>query len=370
MQISKDFDVAVVGGGPGGSAAAKRCAEGGLRTLLLEKFKLPRKKVCTGMIMSEMSQRLVREEFGDLPEKVLTTPPYLRGIKFYGPKITPLTFLCKMPFAWRKDFDYWMNQVAQKAGAELWDSAKVKGILENEKGHVLKIEKKGETEFVKAKFLIGADGTFSLARKTLFPKVEMKYQLCIRQCYRGSMDLNPAYVHYFYFPDLTGFEVNSKDDLFLLEFTPKSAQREISGLIEQAEQWLKNDYGFSPLSKFLWRDGCFEPSMGRKPFSGAFPLAKKNAILVGDAAGLIKPIIGEGIGTALKSGLMAGEAVIQSTKRGEEAEKFYIPMAQDMVCALGHMYPPHGKIKEEARKGMEYLMATIMETFSQANTIL
>lgn len=45
------FDVVVVGAGPGGSVAAKRCLESGLKTLLLEKRRLPRDKVCSGMIM-------------------------------------------------------------------------------------------------------------------------------------------------------------------------------------------------------------------------------------------------------------------------------------------------------------------------------
>jgi flavin-dependent dehydrogenase len=45
------FDVVVVGAGPGGSVAAKRCLESELKTVLLEKRKLPRDKVCSGMIM-------------------------------------------------------------------------------------------------------------------------------------------------------------------------------------------------------------------------------------------------------------------------------------------------------------------------------
>src|SRR5713101_6516925 len=42
----KIFDVAIVGGGPGGSACAAFCAAAGLRTLLLEREKFPREKVC------------------------------------------------------------------------------------------------------------------------------------------------------------------------------------------------------------------------------------------------------------------------------------------------------------------------------------
>src|SRR5205823_5993371 len=40
------FDVAIVGGGPAGSTCAAFCASAGLRTLLLEREKFPREKVC------------------------------------------------------------------------------------------------------------------------------------------------------------------------------------------------------------------------------------------------------------------------------------------------------------------------------------
>jgi choline dehydrogenase-like flavoprotein len=51
MKNERYPDVLVVGAGPGGSAAAKYCAEAGLKTILIEKKKIPRDKVCTGMIM-------------------------------------------------------------------------------------------------------------------------------------------------------------------------------------------------------------------------------------------------------------------------------------------------------------------------------
>src|ERR1700730_16862044 len=40
------FDVAIVGGGPAGSSCAAFCAAAGLRTLILEREKFPREKVC------------------------------------------------------------------------------------------------------------------------------------------------------------------------------------------------------------------------------------------------------------------------------------------------------------------------------------
>ncbi len=368
--MNQEFDVAIVGGGPGGSVSAKRCAQEGLKTVLLEKNKLPRNKVCTGMIMSTLSQKLVKEEFGDAPKEVLTNPSYLMGIKFHAPATKTLTFEHKMPFAWRKDLDFWMNQSAQRAGAAVWDKARIKEIVEDEKGYILRIEKDSEIKRIRARFLIGADGTLSIVRKALFPNSKMEYQLCVRYCYQRSLELNPEYAHYFYLNESTVFEINHKDNVFLLEVTPRSHFQNGSKIRLEAEDWLTRDFNFTSDSRPLWRDGCFEPSMVRRRFSGAFPLATNNALLVGNAAGLSKPITGEGIGTALKSGLMAAEAVVQANRKGGKADHFYMPMAYEMISILDRMYPPHGKIRGEARKGIDYFLTTIKEIYSGITGIL
>ena len=46
----QSFDVLVVGAGPAGSATAKKCMDGGLKTLLIDQQKLPRPKACSGII--------------------------------------------------------------------------------------------------------------------------------------------------------------------------------------------------------------------------------------------------------------------------------------------------------------------------------
>lgn len=59
------FDVVVVGAGPGGSMAAKKCADHGLKVLVLERWKLPRDKHCSGLIMKPWCENIIREEFGE-----------------------------------------------------------------------------------------------------------------------------------------------------------------------------------------------------------------------------------------------------------------------------------------------------------------
>ena len=99
-------DVIVVGAGPAGSAAAKRCAEHGLDTLILEKRRLPRDKVCSGMIMGPVAHTLVKQEFGDIPETVLSQPNHLNGYIFHVPGAGSQNLDNFTPLTWRRNLDY------------------------------------------------------------------------------------------------------------------------------------------------------------------------------------------------------------------------------------------------------------------------
>lgn len=363
------YDVAVIGGGPGGSAAAKRCAEDGLKTVLLEKSTPPRNKVCTGMIMSDMAQALIKEEFGEPPEEVLTTPSHLLGFRFRAPGVRVMTIERRMPFAWRRDFDFWLNRAARTAGVELRYPARVRGVVEQDERYILSFEQEGQPHTLMARFLIGADGTLSAVRKALFPPVAMRSNLNVRLCYPGALELEPEYVHYFYFPDLSGFDVNFKGDVFLLEVSPRPTQGDGADIVRQAEDWLAREYGFEPGTAPLWRDGCYEPAMSRKPFKEPFPLALNNALLVGNAAGLNIPITGEGIGTAIKSGLGAADAVISAHKKGKMAADFYAGFCREMISTLEGMYPPPGMLRDSVQKGMDSFLEAMKDIYADSLTV-
>jgi len=77
--IKTRADVVVIGAGPAGTVAAKKCAEHGMSTILLERRTLPRRKVCTGLIISTLAHTIIAEEFGVIPEDALTDPPRIVG---------------------------------------------------------------------------------------------------------------------------------------------------------------------------------------------------------------------------------------------------------------------------------------------------
>src|SRR5437667_3732842 len=75
------FDVAIVGGGPAGSTCAAFCALAGLRTVVLEREKFPREKVCGDCLNPScwpVMERLgVTQEVLDLPHSKLSSVEFV-----------------------------------------------------------------------------------------------------------------------------------------------------------------------------------------------------------------------------------------------------------------------------------------------------
>jgi len=82
MALRKEYDVVVVGAGPAGSAAARVMVEAGLDVLVVERKKLPRYKICSGLI-NEKSLKLTKKYFGDIPEECYCRPRIIKGVRLW-----------------------------------------------------------------------------------------------------------------------------------------------------------------------------------------------------------------------------------------------------------------------------------------------
>ena len=80
------YDAVVAGAGPAGAAAAKALCETGRRVLLVERFRLPRYKSCSGILIKK-SLGLVKQYFGEeVPSAVCCAPVENRGMIFTDDK--------------------------------------------------------------------------------------------------------------------------------------------------------------------------------------------------------------------------------------------------------------------------------------------
>jgi flavin-dependent dehydrogenase len=291
------------------------------------------------MIMGPVAHALIKQEFGDLPERVLTKPNYLSGYFFHVPGIGNEKLDNYTLLTWRRNLDYWMTQKAQASGVEVWQGTRVIGLKEKGKGFSLIMEKDGREQELETIFVIGANGGTSAIRKFLFPELEVRYGQVYREQYQGDINLDKSYIHWFYPVEHcpASFTLHQKDGLIVLDVGSRPGQTK--PMMAWAKKYLSENHGLAVREEPVWRGGCLQPTIYRELVSHTFKPGCGNALLVGDAAGLALPISGERIGTGMKSALLAAHSIKKATKSGKPAEVTYLSEIESIISLFGEIYP-------------------------------
>jgi len=320
-----DYDVVITGAGPAGSTTAYLLAKNGIKTLIIDKENFPRSKLCGGLLSGKtinIIKRIYDKTDGTLLKKELFSYSSNNYKIFFKTKLIVDEDMKKgsLFFVDRKNFDYFLLNEAREIGAEV--------LMEEEVNEVdfannLIITSKGNA--IHGKFIIGADGVYSLIRKKVFMfqaednkswtknlAIALQLEVPCSELKKGSIihsicnstSLFFDFIKYGYswvFPNkdfikigLGGLQNKNKLDIFTL------LSRFMSFLgVEPA--LIKSVKGYSvPLGNYL-----SEP-------------IKKGFILIGDAAGFVDPLTGEGIYYALKSAELASNCILEIMKNGSE----------------------------------------------------
>ncbi len=316
--MQNSYDVVVVGAGPAGSAAAKKCVDGGLKTLLVDKHKLPRRKACSGIICN-VTQNYVLENFGPIPEKTFGKPYAYRGMGFYFPSVGMIYTEsdCYNPYVWRDKFDHWL---AKTSKADLQERTLFLSAEEKGKGVEVVVEKDGRKNMIKAQYLVAADGANSHVIRNMAPEVYdgIPWAFACQKYFEGEIDADDRYLHWYLTTGMGMFPwLNMKDDQIIIGQAFLVGQKfDIN--FTNFVNFLKNNFNLK-IKKELATEGCIHCMLA--PLNRFFP-GRGRLLVAGDASGLIHQG-GEGISCALYSGGYAGEAILEAFENGRDALDVY-----------------------------------------------
>lgn len=309
------YDVVIVGAGPAGSATAHYLAREGVNVLLLDKFNFPRDKTCGDALTPRALSTL--DDMG-----ILNAVQKVGHRIDKGEFIAPKGHIVKAPFP-RKErgFNYLLvaprfvhdNIVLERAlvsGAHFQSPVRVTGVIQ-EGSCMLVIGEQGSKEIsFRARMVILAIGANAklLLHIGLFKKMP-QMMLCARTYYEGITNLIDAAQCRFDGVPLPGYgwvfpisdsSANVGLGLFrsglAARWMPKSAVAAFDTFVQSPslQQLLMGAKRTGPIKGYPLRiDFARSPSFG------------KRIMLVGEAAGLVNPVTGEGIDYALESGKIA-----------------------------------------------------------------
>ncbi|MFX0136046.1 MAG: NAD(P)/FAD-dependent oxidoreductase [Candidatus Hodarchaeota archaeon] len=354
------WDVIIIGSGPAGSAASIILAKANLKVLMIEKRKLPRYKICSGLI-SKSCQKVLKEKLGlTVPQVVCTRPRKGKGFKVQF-KIG--NDFIKIPDrfynVWRRDFDYWLAIEANEAGTIVEDETKLIDIIENDE-ITIKVEYKdqrtGETKSKEyfTKYLIGADGGMGITQKQLYPDRKRKTVVVYQEYWTGKLNLDPRYFHAFMDKSLsTNYAwCNFKEDQIIVGVSAQNGG-DAKKFHQVFIEFLEESYGLQ-LNRFIRRMGCFTTDYFSGNIDFKSSLGKNNCLLVGEAANLLN-IMGEGVPAAIISGYNAGKAILEHIKQVppdcQNLVEIYLEKNRKLVDMLTKNWDTFLKQVEEFLKG-------------------
>ena len=350
--MKKEYDAVIVGGGPGGSSTALFLKKNGVdKVLLIDKAKLPRDKICgdafSGKSVGIAKELGIAQDFEKVPHEGVY------GVLFSSPKGT----MVEIPFPGaegkknakpgfcvrRINGDNVLFQNARKAVDTLeeftitdllWENGFVAGVKGMQKGNPTPIE-------IKAKIVVGADGTSSVvAQKVGHSALPAEHQvIATRGYYRGVTGMTGNIELHFVNEIMPGyFWIFPLEDGWAnvgLGLLTSEKQKRKLDLRKTQEEIIANNALFRERFKNAKIDGqgikVWTLPLGshhRKNFGNGW-------LLVGDAASLIDPFSGEGVGNAMTSGKFAAKHIARALKENNFSEENFAAYDKELWETIG-----------------------------------
>jgi len=297
------YDAIVVGAGPAGSSAARRCAQLSLSALLIDKAVFPRDKVCGG----GLSEQAISYLDFELPQEIVERDVYGSRVHFGDSCIEvrkPYRIAITVS---RTDFDHFLLKKADDVGVHILEGRRVSG-LNPGKGYIEVIV--GKDKYA-GRVVIGADGFNSVVARYVRRKhSKEEYGVCVESKIAAHDTIIDKYVH------------NAVDIHFNIAHGGYGWVFPHRGYFSVGVGGLASRFSNpkAVMHNFLAATG-FPPDVKMKgcpiPVGGIHRnIVANRLLLAGDAAGFVDTFYGEGLAFAICSGQLAAEVVATALRNG------------------------------------------------------
>jgi digeranylgeranylglycerophospholipid reductase len=330
MKVLEKYDAIVVGAGTAGCLAAKTMAEKGLKVCIVEKKKSEEigEKIC-GDALGEHHLKflgLEKPTGGELEAKI-------DGIKIYSPDENTIFTIADKDFVGyllnRRLFGQWVLKKATDKGAFLQDNMNFRSPI-IEKGAVVGITAKnmktGKVAEMRSKVVVDATGYFGMVRKQLPAEMGIDRDIAnedVEACYREIRQLKQETENTRFCEIYLNQKASPGGYIWIF---PKGGARVNVGIgtcmrtnYPNPKQQLYDTAFKKPIfegSVVLTGGSWFDPV--RRPLDN---MVSNGVVLTGDAASLVNPIHGGGIGPSMLSGYLAGQQIIEALNKGEPTKE-------------------------------------------------
>ena len=352
------YDVIVVGGGPGGSAAAKEAADAGLKTIVFERGRFCGEKNSSGFGLSPKAARdfdyikdldvpsLWPTKFGVM--HIVQPMPSNADRMTWG--LTPprrgsypqaSEYMVQMMY--RPEFDQWMMGKATSAGAELKLKTLITDVVRDGEQVVGVVDHDGHQ--YRAPVVIAADGAHSLvAQKGGLRKRWDKDQVTVLATLDFEADpervaeyCGDTNVHIFMGPDRGGYVCIFRNGFHIGSRPAKTLLDEVDGGRNLSSTSVMDNARLDFVQRLI-RATRAKPREFQLHF---LPWLKKfneriytgGLMLTGDAAGVPEPFMAEGVWQAMYSSRLAAQVAVRAHKDKDFSKAYFKQYMEELKAS-------------------------------------
>jgi flavin-dependent dehydrogenase len=325
----KDFEIGIIGGGPAGASLANYLAGNNFDVCLAEKKSFPRETLCGEFLSFEVTESL--RELNLVNDFTAAEPNPIKYFRFYNTSGEDISAELKFPaFGLRRSvFDNILLSGAKNKGIQVFQPAEVKEIKRINNSFQLLIHSEGSEFYLNVRFLISAYGKQNpldnfLGRSFIKKKSRLNgVKFHLHKNLINNFDHSEIRI---YSADNIYCGVNAVDnDTVTFCFLEKREGGQPSARRQLPELRKKNPAFDSLLKNFDNNEFSNLPIYGTgNIYFGRRDIIEDGIFMIGDSAGVIAPLAGNGIGIAFESARMLSNILIRNRNKPiEKIETIY-----------------------------------------------